>query len=390
MNTILKILLTILLTTIIAIVIVILYFFIFDIETKIPKEIEQECKIEEKQFMGRKIFILKDRNIKSNEKYILYFHGGSYVAEATQNHFKFLEKIAKQFMGRKIFILKDRNIKSNEKYILYFHGGSYVAEATQNHFKFLEKIAKDTKYTIIMPDYPLTPKYTYDDVFDMVVPLYKEIISKIDNNDLILMGDSAGGGLALALYEKISTDFIDIPSKTILISPWLDVRMQNENINEVSKNDDILSKEKLILAGRAYAGKDGMDKYLVNPIMGDLSKLNNISIFTGTYDILNPDALLLKEKADKVGGDVKLKVYDKAKHIDLSKLNNISIFTGTYDILNPDALLLKEKADKVGGDVKLKVYDKAKHIWLIDNNSDAEITTKAYNDLLEELRNEGE
>lgn len=296
MNTILKILLTILLTTIIAIVIVILYFFIFDIETKIPKEIEQECKIEEKQFMGRKIFILKDRNIKSNEKYILYFHGGS-----------------------------------------------YVAEATQNHFKFLEKIAKDTKYTIIMPDYPLTPKYTYDDVFDMVVPLYKEIMSKIDNNELILMGDSAGGGLALALYEKISTDFIDIPSKTILISPWLDVRMQNENINEVSKNDDILSKEKLILAGRAYAGKDGMDKYLVNPIMGDLSKLNNISIFTGTYDILNPDAMLLKEKADKVGGDV-----------------------------------------------KLKVYDKAKHIWLIDNNSDAEITTKAYNDLLEELRNEGE
>lgn len=296
MNTILKILLTILITTIVSIVIVILYFFIFDIETKIPKEIEQECKIE-----------------------------------------------TKQFMGRKIFILKDKNTTSNSKYILYFHGGSYVAEATQNHFKFLEKIAKDTKYTIIMPDYPLTPKYTYDDVFDMVVPLYKEIMSKIENNDLILMGDSAGGGLALALYEKISTDFIDIPSKTILISPWLDVRMQNENISEVSKNDDILGKEKLILAGRAYAGKDGMDKYLVNPIMGDLSKLNNISIFTGTYDILNPDALLLKEKADEVGGDV-----------------------------------------------KLKVYDKAKHIWLIDNNSDAEITTKAYNDLLEELRNEGE
>lgn len=296
MNTILKILLTILITTIVSIVIVILYFFIFDIETKIPKEIEQECKIE-----------------------------------------------TKQFMGRKIFILKDKNATSNSKYILYFHGGSYVAEATQNHFDFLEKIVKDTKYTIIMPDYPLTPKYTYDDVFDMAVPLYKEIISKIDYNDLILMGDSAGGGLALGLYEKIANDFIDIPSKTILISPWLDVKMQNENINEVSKNDDILSKEKLILAGRAYAGKDGMDKYLVNPIMGDLSKLNNISIFTGTYDILNPDAMLLKEKADKVGGNV-----------------------------------------------KLKVYDKAKHIWLIDNNSDAEITNKAYNDLLEELRNEGE
>lgn len=296
MNTILKILLTILLTTIIAIVIVILYFFIFDIETKIPKEIEQECKIEEKQFMGRKIFILKDKNVIASKKYILYFHGGS-----------------------------------------------YVAEATQNHFNFLEKIAKDTKYTIIMPDYPLTPKYTYDDVFDMAVPLYKEIISKVNNNDLILMGDSAGGGLALALYEKMTTEFIDIPSKTVLISPWLDVKMQNEKINELSKNDDILSKEKLILAGIAYAGKDGMDKYLVNPIEGDLSKLNNISIFTGTYDILNPDAMLLKEKADKAGGNI-----------------------------------------------ELKVYNKAKHIWLIDNNSDTETTNKAYNDLLEELRDEGE
>ncbi len=296
LNTILKILLTILITTIIAITIVILYFFIFDIETKIPKEIEQECKIETKQFMGRKIFILKDKE----------------------------------------------NI-SSEKYILYFHGGSYVAEATQNHFNFLERLVKDTKYTIIMPDYPLTPKYTYDDVFDMTVPLYKEIISKVNNNDLILMGDSAGGGLALGLYEKIATDFIDIPSKTILISPWLDVKLQNNNINEVSKNDDILSKEKLILAGLAYAGKDGMDKYLVNPINGELSKLNNVVIFTGTYDILNPDAMLLKEKADKLGGNV-----------------------------------------------NLKVYDKAKHIWLIDNNSESEITNKAYNDLLKELRNEGE
>ena len=155
MNTILKILLTILLTTIIAIVIVILYFFIFDIETKIPKEIEQECKIEEKQFMGRKIFILKDRNIKSNEKYILYFHGGS-----------------------------------------------YVAEATQNHFKFLEKIAKDTKYTIIMPDYPLTPKYTYDDVFDMVVPLYKEIMSKIDNNEFNTYGKLGRRRFSFSIIRK--------------------------------------------------------------------------------------------------------------------------------------------------------------------------------------------
>ena len=69
--------------------------------------------------------------------------------------------------------------------------------------------------TVILPDYPLTPKYTYKDVFNMVTPLYKEIIDKVDGNDLIVMGDSAGGGITLALMERIGAEDIDMPSKTI-------------------------------------------------------------------------------------------------------------------------------------------------------------------------------
>ena len=83
------------------------------------------------------------------------------------------------FMGRKVFILKAKNQNKSSKKILYFHGGSYVAEATQDHWDFMEQIVKDTGATIIMPDYPLTPKYTYKDVFAMVEPLYKEIINQI-------------------------------------------------------------------------------------------------------------------------------------------------------------------------------------------------------------------
>lgn len=100
---------------------------------------------------------------------------------------------------------------------------------------FLEKLANDTKSTIVMPDYPLTPKYTYKDVFNMVEPLYKEIISKVDAKNLVMMGDSAGGGITLALAEKISQNNIQLPSKTILISPWLDVTLTNEKIKEVQK-----------------------------------------------------------------------------------------------------------------------------------------------------------
>lgn len=270
------------------------YFFNTDIETKEPEQVIEECEIQTYTYMERKVFTITPKNTEEN---------------------------------------------GNSKYIVYFHGGSYMAEATQNHWDFLEQLVKDTGYTVIMPDYPLTPKNTYKEVYAMVEPLYKEIIEKVGNDNVIFMGDSAGGGLALGLYEKIAEGNMGLPAKTILISPWLDVRLQNENIQAVEKNDTVLNKEALRIAGIAYAGADGIDSYLVNPIEGDLSTLKNIKIWIGTYDILEPDCQLLQEKAQEVSGDV-----------------------------------------------EIKRYEQAKHIWLIDKNSDDTITEEAYQDLLEELR----
>ena len=252
------------------------YYMIIDIETKIPQKANESCDIETKEFMSRKIFIIKPKT----------------------------EQLSK-------------------KVILYFHGGAYVAEATTLHWDFLEKLANDTKSTIVMPDYPLTPKYTYKDVFNMVEPLYKEIISKVDVKNLVMMGDSAGGGITLALAEKISQNNIQLPSKTILISPWLDVTLTNEKIKEVQKNDKDLNKEKLLIAGISYArDEEGMKSYLVNPINGPLSKLKNVIIYTGTYDILNLDTHLLQEKAKKEGIDIQIKEYEQAPHIWI--INNIN------------------------------------------------------------------
>ena len=252
------------------------YYMIIDIETKIPQKANESCDIETKEFMSRKIFIIKPKT----------------------------EQLSK-------------------KVILYFHGGAYVAEATTLHWDFLEKLANDTKSTIVMPDYPLTPKYTYKDVFNMVEPLYKEIISKVDVKNLVMMGDSAGGGITLALAEKISQNNIQLPSKTILISPWLNVTLTNEKIKEVQKNDKDLNKEKLLIAGISYArDEEGMKSYLVNPRNGPLSKLKNVIIYTGTYDILNPDTHLLQEKAKKEGIDIQIKEYEQAPHIWI--INNIN------------------------------------------------------------------
>lgn len=247
---------------------VIAYYWIIDIQTKVPEQMKETCQLKTERFMGRNIFVVTPK----------------------------------------------KGEKSTIK-ILYFHGGSYVAEATKEHWDFIEKIVNDTGVTVILPDYPLTPKYNYKDVFKMVVPLYKEIIDRINPEQLIMMGDSAGGGLALALEERIGTENLAMPAKTILISPWLDVRLNNPVIEEVQKKDKQLNKETLKIAGIAYAGEDGINHYLVNPIEGDLSKLKNIMILTGTHDILNPDVHVLKEKAEKVGTQIEVKEYEEAKHI---------------------------------------------------------------------------
>lgn len=211
----------------------------------------------------------------------------SKLSKNTFSDYKFLQK---KFMNRDVFIISSNKRDKQEKnrIILYIHGGSYVGELERYHWSFFKDIINDTNATIVVPDYPLTPEKTYIDVFKMMEPLYKEIVENIENKEFILMGDSAGAGLALALYQRSGILNYRLPDKTILISPWLDVTMDNPEIDEIE--DPVLKKSLLKLAGIKYAGKNGMKSYLVNPVLGPTDKLKNIYILSGSKDMLNPDA----------------------------------------------------------------------------------------------------
>ncbi len=285
-----KIMLAVLVIILLIVLIATSYYILVDVKSKVPEEMKEICQVD-----------------------------------------------AKQFMGRDIFILTPKNRQATETRILYLHGGSYMAQTSQKHWEFLKQLVIDTGATIILPDYPLTPKYNYKDVFQMMIPLYKEMIDQVDSKNFILMGDSAGGGMGLALEERIGEDNLPMPAKTILISPWLDVRLTNPQIEEVQENDKELNKEALKLAGIAYSGgEEGRNSYLVNPIEGDLSKLQNITILTGTYDILNPDVKVLKEKADKIGVPIDMKEFEQAAHIWMIEKNSSQelVEKGYQEILN--------------------------------------------------------
>ena len=221
----------------------------------------------------------------------------------------------KQLNKRNIFMISPKEVKNTKKIILYLHGGSYVMELNNKHWNFLSDIVDDTDSTIIIPDYPLTPKYNYKDVFNMVEPLYKNILENKSNKEFIVMGDSAGGGLALALVQKMGEDGIEMPDKTILLSPWLDVTLKNPDISKIEPNDPILNRLALKISGENYAGKDRKDLYLVSPINGPLEKLKNVTIFTGTYDILDADVKLLQKNANEKGIKIDVREYEKAVHV---------------------------------------------------------------------------
>jgi len=267
-----KILVAIFSLLIALLIVSIIYFFINDLESFPTEEIKQVCALKEEMYNGRKVFII---NAKGQEQQLE---------------------------------------QDNKKYILYFHGGSYMAEVSKLHWDFLQSLAIDTNATIIVPDYPLTPKYNYTDVFKMIEPLYKQIIQQIDTKNLIVMGDSAGGGMALALCEKIGEQDLQQPNKLILISPWLDVRLENPKIAQVEKHDKQLNRKALQLAGIAYIGENE-SSYLVNPIDGNLEKLKSVIIYTGTYDILNPDVHILQEKAKNIELEIDVREYEKEAHI---------------------------------------------------------------------------
>ena len=217
--------------------------------------------------------------------------------------------------GRKVFIIKKYKETDSDSIILYLHGGSYMAELKQEHWLFFEGLLQDTNATLVVPDYPLTPKYNYKDVFTMMEPCYEKILENEQDKTWIVMGDSAGGGLALALLEKMGEKGRKMPDALFLLSPWLDTSMENQKIDEVQSKDPMLSKPALKLAGEQY-GRDikEEDNYLVDPLYGPLQNLCPIVVFTGTADILNPDVAILEQRCKEAGTQITVKEYENAIH----------------------------------------------------------------------------
>lgn len=216
--------------------------------------------------------------------------------------------------GRNVFVLKPKGGKS-ARHLLYLHGGAYVQNFVRQHWRFLSMLVRTTQCTITAPDYPLAPHHTFRDAFEMVMPLYNEIIACAGAGNTIVAGDSAGGGFALALCQKLKVEGIAQPGRIILLSPWLDIALRNPGINSVDRVDPFLGIAGLRKAGLAYAGNSDVNNFMLSPINGPLQGLGEISIFIGTKDILVADARRLRELAFEQSVPIDYREYKDMVHV---------------------------------------------------------------------------
>ncbi|MDW5595228.1 alpha/beta hydrolase [Conexibacter stalactiti] len=186
--------------------------------------------------------------------------------------------------------------------VLYLHGGAYVSHAIAPHWWLVGQLARRFGVAATVPLYPLAPLHNCDDAFPFVLAHYRDLLERSAAERIVVMGDSAGGGLALALAQLARAEGLPQPARIALLSPWLDVSMSNAaEIDPLSARDPMLAAVGLAEAGRLWAGERSLEDPLVSPLHADLAGLAPISTHIGTHDILLPDARRFARAADAAG-----------------------------------------------------------------------------------------
>lgn len=188
--------------------------------------------------------------------------------------------------------------------VIYIHGGSYLNEIVRQHWQFIGYVARHAPANVTVPIYPLAPKGTAE----TVVPAMADLIAT-SPRPVTLIGDSAGGGLALAATQLLRDAGRPLPHALVLISPWLDLTMSHPDQHELARADPMLDVPGLAEAGRIYAADLGPEHPFGSPLRGGLEGLPPITVYTGTRDVLHPDSLALAGRAEIIVGQGMPHVY---------------------------------------------------------------------------------
>ena len=187
--------------------------------------------------------------------------------------------------------------------VVYIHGGGFVAPIDAFHVRYASRLATALQARVVMPDYPLTPSHTWRDSHQALVDLTARWAA--DSHDLILAGDSAGGGLALALAQTLRDRGGPQPSHLLLHSPWGDLTTSAPDTEEFAQRDPWIFLGKLRAYAEWWAGSQAdLSRAEVSPTLASLEGLPPALMFCGTRDTLAPGCRLLAARAAESDWDL--------------------------------------------------------------------------------------
>lgn len=189
--------------------------------------------------------------------------------------------------------------------VVYLHGGAYIQEINALHWTFVGHLAAGVPASVTVPIYPVAPAGTAAVVVPQVVELVTAALAD-SPLPVVLMGDSAGAGLALAVAQRLRDAGGPQPAHLALVSPWVDATMSNPEIPSLELHDPLLSAAGLLYTAGLWAGDLDLADPLVSPINGDLAGLPPTSIVIGTYDVFHADARRFRDLAAAAGVAVDL------------------------------------------------------------------------------------
>lgn len=205
---------------------------------------------------------------------------------------------------------------SHRGVILYLHGGAYALGSIAIHRDFIARLAIATQMRCLAVNYRLAPENSFPAALEDVTRAFHWLLDQRHAAAKIMIaGDSAGGGLALATILSLRDAEEDLPAGVICISPWVDLAMTGTSIYDKAEFDPILNAASLKTYASYYAGENSLTNPLISPLYADLTGLPPILIQVGSDEILLSDATRFTEKARKSSAEVTLEIWDEMFHV---------------------------------------------------------------------------
>lgn len=199
-------------------------------------------------------------------------------------------------------------------HILFLPGGGYTLEPVKGHQEIAQRFAAEDHMKVSVFCYPLSPEYTAEETHAALLTAYEQLLFLYPDDDFYLLGDGAGGGLALSFLQGLKQmGILPLPKRTALVSPWLDISLSNPRIKLAKKTDYMVPVGEMAAAGNIWRGLLEPDDPIVSPLYGPMEGLGPILVFSGTEEVLTPDCELLAEKMESAEGTGL--VFRKAAHM---------------------------------------------------------------------------